>query len=162
MISNCGRFMAQSRRLPAGISTRRSCIEDVAQKQQFRRSQAPSDTLQTLARAGKLNKSRLKRLKSVLMFGDDVLRRTRHEVVIAKFRLDLGDLKFLLCDLPIETRLLRIQIDNSSGRQRDRFPADAERQGAGRGPLSRADRADARETSDALAPSASAIGRPLA
>src|SRR5215471_4870771 len=122
--------MAQSRRLPAGISTRRSCIQHVAQKQQFGPSGAPSNTLQTLARASELIKSRLKRLKSVLMFGDDVLRRAGDEVVIAELRLDLGDFELPLCDLPVETRLLRIEIDDSGERQRNRFAADDKEQSA--------------------------------
>ena len=48
------------------------------------RSKRASDTLQTLTRAGKLNKPRLKRLQSVLMFGDDVLRRPGDKVVVAQ------------------------------------------------------------------------------
>ena len=44
---------------------------------------AISDALQTLARAIKLNEPRLKRLKPVLMLGDDVFRRPGDEVVVA-------------------------------------------------------------------------------
>src|SRR5277367_652116 len=120
MISNCGRFMAQSRRLPAGISTRYSCIGDVAQKQQFGPPSAASNPLQTLPCAGKLNKPRLKRLKSVLMFGNDLLGRPGDKVVVAELCLDLGDFKLLLCDLSIETRLLRLKVNDARERQRHR------------------------------------------
>src|SRR5580704_19693559 len=123
MISRCGRFMAQSRRLPAGISTRKSCIGDVAEKQHFGAPSAASNTLQTLARAGKLNEPCLERLQSVLVLGDDVLRRPGDEVVVPELRLDLGDFELLLCDLPIETRLLRREVDDAGERQRDRLAA---------------------------------------
>src|SRR5580693_7277412 len=65
-----------------------------------------SNALETLTRGIKLNQPRLKRLEPVLMFGDDLFRRPGDEVVIAKFRLDLGDFEPHLGDLPIEARLL--------------------------------------------------------
>ena len=123
MISKCGPFMAQSRRLPAGIPTRKSCIGDVAQKQHFGCSGAASDPLQTLARAGKLNEPCLKRLKPVLMFGDDLLGRPGDKVVVAQFGHNLGDFELLLCDLSIEARLLRRQVDDAGKRQGRRLAA---------------------------------------
>ena len=94
------------------------------------------------------------------MFGDDVLRRAGDEVVVAELRLDLGDFELLLRDLPVETRLLRLEIDDSSERQRNRFAADDEEQRAGRRRLGGIDRANAGETPDALAPGARAIWPP--
>jgi len=128
--------MAQSRRLPAGISTRGSCIGDVAQKQQLGACGPSSNPLQTLARAGKLNEPGLKRLKSLLMLGDDVLWRSGDEVVVAKFGHDLRDFELLLGDLPIEARLLRSEVDDAGERQRNRFPAHDEKQSPWRRGLS--------------------------
>ena len=85
--------MAQSRRIPAGISTRKSCSRAVAQKQQYGAPAMPSNALQTLPRGVKLNEPRLKRLEPILVLGDDLFRRAGDEVGVAEFRLDLGDLE---------------------------------------------------------------------
>ena len=45
------------------------------------------------------------------------------KVVVAQFGHDLGDLEFLLRDLPVETRLLRVEIDDAGKRQRHRLAA---------------------------------------
>ena len=76
----------------------------------------PFNTLQALPRAGKLNEPRLKRLQSVLMFGDDLLRPPGDKVVVAQFGRHLGDLELLLCDLSIETRPLRRKVDDAAKR----------------------------------------------
>jgi hypothetical protein len=82
--SNCERFMAQSRRIPAGIPTRKSCSGAVAQKQQYGALAMPSNALQTLPRGVKLNQPQLKRLEPILVLGDDLLWRAGEEIVIAQ------------------------------------------------------------------------------
>src|SRR5277367_4166044 len=111
--------MAQSGRIPAGIPTRLTCGQAVAQKQQYGASAMPSDTPQTLARGVKLNEPRLKRLEPVLMFGDDVFRRAGDEVGVAELRLDLGDFQPHPRDLLVKARPFRPEIDDAGERQRD-------------------------------------------
>src|SRR6185437_6484351 len=106
---NCEPFMAQSRRIPAGIPTRKKLRRGCCAKATIRRRQSASNALQTLARPVKLNEPRLKRLEPVLMFGDDLLRRPGDEVVVAELGLGLGDFQLDLRDLPVEARLLRLK-----------------------------------------------------
>src|SRR5580704_10665171 len=122
--------------------------------QHFGAPSAASNTLQTLARAGKLNEPRLERLQSVLVLGDDVLRRPGDEVVVAELRLDLGDFELRLCDLPIEARLLGREVDDARERQRDRLAAHNQKQRPGRRGLEGFNRAHPGKTPDAVAPSA--------
>ena len=144
--------MAQSGRVPARIGRMASWVNPVARKPHLLTTRGGSHPLQTVARMDQLGESFLKRLAPLLMLGDNVIGRPGKEIVVAEFRLDLGDLGPHFDDLVVEANALGRQIDEAGQRQSDHFAANQKLEGAGGRGRRRFDSLHASESLDTFAP----------